>query len=190
VLFDSKQRVYAADDAPRRRVAIVFGAGLRRDGTPTAVLKDRVETAARLYFEGKVERVLMSGATDFLSYNEPRSMRDYAVELGIPLDKIGLDYAGSSTYDTCYRAKKIFEISDAVLVTQSFHLPRALYTCNAMDIDAVGVPAVGRNYRPLSLFYWNLREVPASTKALWEIHFSKPLPVLGAPEPLFPLDAH
>ncbi len=191
MLLNSRQRIFTLETVPNRRVAIVFGAGLRRDGTPTAVLKDRVETAARLYFAGKVNKILMSGATDAdrFNYHEPRSMFHYAVQLGIPADKIEQDLAGRSTYDTCYRARKIFEISEAVLITQSFHLPRALYTCNAMGTNAVGVPAEGRIYRPLSLLFWNLREMPASAKALWDIYFSKPIPILGAPQPLFPQDA-
>lgn len=170
-------------------VAIVFGAGLWRDGTPTPVLRDRVETAAELYFAGKVEKLLMSGDNSRQDYNEPQAMRDYAISLGVPDAAIALDYAGRRTYDTCYRARDIFGIRSAILVTQSFHLPRAIYTCNALGIKATGVPADQRDYRKGSLAYWNLREIPASLVALWEVHISKPLPVLGDPEPIFPLEA-
>lgn len=170
-------------------VAIVFGAGLWRDGTPTPVLRDRVETAAELYFAGKVEKLLMSGDNSRQDYNEPQAMRDYAISLGVPDAVIALDYAGRRTYDTCYRARDIFGIRSAILVTQSFHLPRAIYTCNALGIKATGVPADQRDYRKGSLAYWNLREIPASLVALWEVHISKPLPVLGDPEPIFPLEA-
>lgn len=170
-------------------VAIVFGAGLWRDGTPTPVLRDRVETAAELYFAGKVEKLLMSGDNSRQDYNEPQAMRDYAISLGVPDAAIALDYAGRRTYDTCYRARDIFGIRSAILVTQSFHLPRAIYTCNALGIKATGVPADQLDYRKGSLAYWNLREIPASLVALWEVHISKPLPVLGDPEPIFPLEA-
>lgn len=170
-------------------VAIVFGAGLWRDGTPTPVLRDRVETAAELYFAGKVEKLLMSGDNSRQDYNEPQAMRDYAISLGVPDAAIALDYVGRRTYDTCYRARDIFGIRSAILVTQSFHLPRAIYTCNALGIKATGVPADQRDYRKGSLAYWNLREIPASLVALWEVHISKPLPVLGDPEPIFPLEA-
>ncbi len=170
-------------------VAIVFGAGLWRDGTPTPVLRDRVETAAELYFAGKVEKLLMSGDNSRQDYNEPQAMRDYAISLGVPDTVIALDYAGRRTYDTCYRARDIFGIRSAILVTQSFHLPRAIYTCNALGIKATGIPADQRDYRKGSLAYWNLREIPASLVALWEVHISKPLPVLGDPEPIFPLEA-
>lgn len=170
-------------------VAIVFGAGLWRDGTPTPVLRDRVETATELFFAGKVEKLLMSGDNSRQDYNEPQAMRDYAISLGVPDTVIALDYAGRRTYDTCYRARDIFGIRSAILVTQSFHLPRAIYTCNALGIKATGIPADQRDYRKGSLAYWNLREIPASLVALWEVHISKPLPVLGDPEPIFPLEA-
>src|SRR6187401_3611124 len=123
----SWSRIYQAENAPSERVAIVFGAGLRRDGTPTPILRDRVDTAASLYFEGKVEKILMSGDNRFDYYNEPESMRQYALSQGVPDAALALDYAGRRTYDTCYRAKTIFKVENALLVTQKFHLPRALF---------------------------------------------------------------
>src|SRR5919109_3159473 len=142
----AKNRIYQKDDAPRERLAIVFGAGLRRDGTPTPILRDRVETAASLYISGKVEKLLMSGDNSFLYYNEPEAMRQYAISLGVPDHAIAMDYAGRRTYDTCYRAKAIFGMESALLVTQKFHLPRALFLCNALGLDAYGVEANNRNY--------------------------------------------
>lgn len=97
-------RIYTVEGAPAERVAIVFGAGLTRDGYPTVILRDRVETAAQLYFAGKVQKLLMSGDNRFENYNEPGAMRDYAVSLGVPAGAIVLDYAGRRTYDTCLRA--------------------------------------------------------------------------------------
>lgn len=185
----SHSRIYSSEKAPSQRVAIVFGAGLWRDGSPTPVLRDRVETAAALYFAGKVEKLLMSGDNRFVYYNEPAAMRSYALELGVPDEAIVLDYAGRRTYDTCYRARDIFGVQQAILVTQAFHLPRALYLCNQLGVSAVGVPASQRVYRRSSLFYWNMRELPATLIALWEVHVSHPLPVLGNPEPIFPLEA-
>jgi SanA protein len=137
--FYAWSRIYQADEAPAERVAIVFGAGLRRDGTPTAILRDRVDTGASLYFRGKIERLLMSGDNSELNYNEPEAMRRYALSLGVPDESITLDYAGRRTYDTCYRAKAIFGVKSALLVTQKFHLPRALFLCNALGLEAHGV---------------------------------------------------
>ena len=181
----AQPRTYTEGDAPARRVAIVFGAGLLRDGTPTAVLRDRVEQAANLYFAGKVEKLLMSGDNRFIDYNEPESMRRYAVQLGVPDAAIVLDYAGRRTYDTCYRAKAIFGVSQAILVTQQFHLPRAIFLCNMLGVDGVGVDADLRTYGLASQLWWNARELPASLSAFVDV-IVRPLPVLGQPEPIFP----
>jgi SanA protein len=182
-------RIYDLQNAPQKPVAIVFGAGLTRDGRPTAVLRDRVEAAANLYFAGKVEKILMSGDNRFSDYNEPGAMRTFALSLGVPDQAIALDYAGRRTYDTCYRAKAIFGVDEALLVTQNFHLPRALYLCNALGIRADGVSADLRPYRPGVQFIWNLRELPASLTALLDVHILHPIPVLGNPEPIFPSKA-
>ena len=178
-------RIYQKEDAPSERLAIVFGAGLRRDGTPTPILRDRVETAASLYFSGRVEKLLMSGDNSFLNYNEPESMRQYAISLGVPESAIAVDYAGRRTYDTCYRAKAIFGMESALLVTQKFHLPRALFLCNALGLNAYGVVANNRNYRDGALFIWNFREQLATVGAFLDVYVNSPIPVLGEPEPLF-----
>ncbi len=99
---------------------------------PPRYLQDRVQTAANLYFAGKVEKLLMSGDNRFVDYNEPAVMRKVALSLGVPEEAIVLDYAGRRTYDTCYRAKAIFGVTEAILVTQAFHLPRAIYLCNRL----------------------------------------------------------
>jgi len=179
-------RLYSINNVPEKRIAIVFGAGLWRDGSPTPVLRDRVVTAAEMYFSGKVEKLLLSGDNRFIYYNEPGAMHQYALSLGVPEDAMVLDFAGRSTYDTCYRAKKIFGINDAILVTQNFHLPRALYICHVLGVKAVGVPADRRDYPPGPWIYWNIRELPATLNALWQVHVTHPLPVLGEPEIIFP----
>jgi SanA protein len=179
------KKTYGESAVPARRVAIVFGAGLWRDGSPTPILKDRVETAAKLYFSGKVQKLLMSGDNQFANYNEPAAMREYALSLGVPDADIVLDYAGRRTYDTCYRAKAIFGVKEAILVTQPFHLPRAIFLCNALGLDGVGVEANNRVYLKRSLLFWNLRELPATVTAFVDV-LTRPLPVLGNPEPIFP----
>jgi SanA protein len=150
------------------------------------VLRDRVETAADLYFAGKVQKLLMSGDNRFVEYNEPGAMRAYALELGVPEDAIVLDYAGRRTYDTCYRAKEIFGVDQALLVTQRFHLPRALVICNGLGVAGEGVSADRRAYRRSSLGIWNLRELPATLVAFIDTFITRPLPVLGEKEPIFP----
>ena len=180
-------RTYSVENVSADRVAIIFGAGLRRDGTPTAVLRDRVETAAQLYFAGKVEKLLMSGDNSYVDYNEPGAMRQHALGLGVPEEAIVLDYAGRRTYDTCYRAKAIFGVESAILVTQDFHLPRALFTCNGLGVKATGVGSNNFYYLKRSRLYWNTRELFATVGAFWDLYLDKPVPVLGEPEPIFPV---
>ncbi len=184
--FSSWSRIYNVATTPSAPVAIVFGAGLTRTGEPTAILKDRVETAAQLYFAGKVQKLLMTGDNRFLYYNEPEAMRQYALSLGVPSADIVLDYAGRRTYDSCYRARAIFGLDSVLLVTQAFHLPRALFLCNALGLKAAGVEANNHRYWPPLLLIWNVREQLATVGAFIDVYVSRPLPVLGLPEPIFP----
>jgi SanA protein len=184
-LRNASAQTFSTDNAPTKRVAIVFGAEVKRDGTPSVVLRDRIETAAALYKNGKVQKLLMSGDNRFVDYNEPEAMRQYAVILGVPDSDIVLDYAGRRTYDTCYRAQEIFGVDSAILVTQGFHLPRALFLCKSFRIDAVGVNSDNYYYLKRLRFYWNIRELFASFQSLLDVYLLKPLPVLGKPEPIF-----
>ena len=186
MVIHGRKITYTVESAPPLRAAVVFGAGLTASGRPTTVLKDRVAAAVELYQAGKVEKVLMSGDNRFIDYNEPGAMKAYAVELGLPEEDIVLDFAGRRTYDTCYRAGAIFGLEEAILVTQQFHLPRALYTCNALGLDAVGVPADQRSYRDEE--FWTVRESIASLVALIQVHLTRPEPVLGDQEPIFPVE--
>ena len=182
----SAPRTYSPGDVPPAPVAIVFGAGLNRNGTPTPVLQDRVATAADLYFSGKVKKLLMSGDNRYINYNEPGAMQAYAVKLGVPEADIVLDYAGRRTYDTCYRARAIFGVEEAILVTQGYHMPRALYTCNMLGVRSTGVASDLRQYSRQPYLVWNIRELPAMLVAMWQVHISHPAPVLGDREPIFP----
>jgi SanA protein len=145
-----------------------------------------VATATELYFAGKVEKLLMSGDNSTIYYDEPGAMHDYAISLGVPEEDIVLDFAGRRTYDSCYRAKEIFGVDDLIVVTQAFHLPRALFLCNAFDIEATGVPADDANYRLRNYTYWWFREILATLKAYWDVAIEHPTPILGDPEPIFP----
>ncbi len=177
-------KIQKAENLPQTNTAIVFGAGLRRDGTPTAILRDRVQTAADLYHQGKVNKLLFSGDNRFIEYNEPGAMRTYALTLDVAPEDIVLDYAGRRTYDTCYRAKHIFEINQAVLVTQNYHLPRALFLCNQIGIEAYGINADLRTYSRRSFILWNIREALATVGAMVDVWIRHPIPVLGDPQPI------
>jgi vancomycin permeability regulator SanA len=165
-------------------VAIVFGAGLYRNGTPMPVLADRVATAVGLYQAGIVKKLILSGDNRFPDYNEPEAMRQLAIRLGAPDSALVLDYAGRRTYDSCYRARFIFGVTKAILVTQEFHLPRAVYLCGQMGIDSAGVIADRQPYRFSSLVQWNLREWAACFFAILETQITHPQPLLGPMEPL------
>lgn len=172
----------AAEVVPKRPVALVFGAGYWPDGTPSDVMKDRVEAAVKLYRAGRVCKVLFSGDNRFVDYNEPGKMAEYALNLGLPQDAIVLDYAGRRTYDSCYRARDIFSVREVVLVTQRYHLPRALYVCQSLGVDAVGYAADQRPYVYIRT-YW-AREVAALWLAWWELWVTHPVPILGDPIPI------
>lgn len=159
-------RIFDLQDAPSRPTAIVLGAGLRRDGTPTTVLADRVRTAVTLYQSGKVHKILMSGSVS-ADKDEAQAMHSLALELGVPDEDILVDREGVRTFETCLRAAEIFDISQALIITQRFHLPRAMALCEAHGVDVIGVSADLRSYRASLL--WNLREIPASLRAYWDV---------------------
>jgi vancomycin permeability regulator SanA len=166
------------------RVAIVFGAGITRRGSPTPILYDRVATAADLYLAGKVDWLLLSGTATNEGYSEPLVMARTAQELGVPESALVLDGDGARTYDTCYRAQAIYGVSDAILVTQRWHLPRALYLCDALGLTTVGVASDRHTFGLHLTLYWNLREVFATLAAWWDVTISHPLPALGEPTPI------
>jgi SanA protein len=183
--WKTQSRIYdSVEETPSAPVAIVFGAGLYRDGTPMPVLADRVAAAVDLYKAGKVRKLILSGDNRVPDYNEPEAMRRYALSLGVPGEDLVPDYAGRRTYDSCYRARFVFNVRRAVMVTQDYHLPRALYLCSEMGIDAVGLASDRRAYRTLSVLQWNLREVAADIFAILEAKITHPQPVLGPLEPL------
>lgn len=171
------------EDVPPYPVALVLGAGLWADGSLTPVLADRVATAADLYHAGRVQKLLFSGDNRFVNYNEPRAMMNYALRLGVPEEDIVLDYAGRRTYDSCYRAREIFGVERAVVVTQRFHAPRALYLCRNLGLDAVAILADRQDYS-IRRFRWETREYLALALAWWDINVRHPVPVLGEPLPI------
>ena len=161
---------------PTRHVAIIFGAQVLPEGQPSVALAHRVDAGIALYQAGKVAQLLMTGDNREENYNETGAMRDYALARGIPASAILLDPAGLRTYDSCYRARSLFGIGndEAILVTQEYHLPRALYTCAGLGIRAVGyvaAPFGGPRGREAAL-----REHPARWLAWWQINVSHPTP--------------
>ena len=140
----------------------VLGCGVRADGTPSYMLRDRLDTAIALYETGASEYILCSGDNSKVEYNEVGVMKKYLMDNGIPEKAIYLDHAGFSTYESAYRAMAIFEIDSAVVVTQKYHMYRALYDLKDKGIDAVGVPCIDIAYKGQTMR--DLREIVARTK--------------------------
>lgn len=180
-------RRYAdVESIPPAPVAIVFGAGVRPDGRLSRMLAERVDAAVELYRAGRVEKLLMTGDNSSVNYDEVSAMRRYAIARGVDSGDITLDHAGFSTYESCYRARPIFGVERAVLVTQRYHLPRAVYTCRQLGVDAVGLgtPDWG-SYHPALLARYTLREIAATARAVWQVHVTRPQPTfLGSFEGL------
>ena len=171
----TKPYLYASvEDAPSRPVALVFGAGIVSGREPSVVLRDRLLTAIELYKAGKVKKLLVTGDNGSLDYNEVAVMRRFALRHGVPGHAVVKDHAGFRTYDSCYRARDVFEVRSAILVTQAFHLPRAVYLARKMGIDAVGVAADRRTY--LNSDRYQLREWPASAFAWVQVNITHPRP--------------
>lgn len=177
------EQIYSeAASAPSKAAAIVFGAGYWPSGRLSDALADRMEAAIDLYRAGKVNKLLLTGDNRTADYNEPEAMAEYAQARGVPREDLVLDYAGRRTYDSCYRAGAIFGVERAVLVTQAFHLPRALYTCERLGLEVVGLAADRRGYIRGS--WYQLREVGALARAWFDLNLFRPVPVLGEQIPV------
>ncbi len=173
-----KDKIFTSvNDAPKVHVALVLGAGLNGEAEPSDILEDRVMTAVDLYKAGKVEKIIMSGDNRTADYDEPSAMIDYAVKNGVKVEDLQPDYAGRRTYDSCLRAREIFSLSQIIVITQSFHMSRAMYVCNSIGIDTYGVTADRRKY--LDELGFEIRDTYAFMLAVWDVNIRKPEVVLG-----------
>ena len=141
---------------------LVLGCGVLSDGRPTAMLRDRLDKSVELYDAGVSERILMSGDHGTAYYDEVNTMKNFAMDKGVPSSHIFMDHAGFSTYESMYRAKEIFCAQRVVIVTQKYHLYRAVYVARALGLDAYGVAAAGDDYG--GQIYRDLREILARNK--------------------------
>lgn len=162
---------------------IVLGAGVWGD-RPSPMLKDRLDKAITLYAKGIAPKIIMSGDHGKEDYDEVNIMKDYAIEKGIPSEDIFMDHAGFSTYDSIYRAKEIFGAKKIVIVTQEYHLYRALYISKSLGVQAYGVMAEPKKYG--GQFYRDIREVLARNKdfikCIWKptsTYLGQEIPVNG-----------
>ncbi len=164
------------------RVAIVFGASVYGNGDLSPILEDRVDTAIELYRARKVDRILVSGDNRHASYNEPKAMQEYLVTHAVAPQDVVVDYGGRSTYETCMRAKDVFGLQRAVLVSQGYHLPRALYIANNLGLDTVGM-AGDLRLKPKA-DYQSFREWAAEVKAFLNLKYFPPDVLLGDMKPI------
>ncbi len=176
----ARGRVYSdAGRVPKCRVALVLGAGVHPDGTLSTLLQDRVDAGIALYEAGKIEKLLMSGDNSVVHYNEPQRMMEYAVSQGVPQEDVGMDFAGRRTYDSVYRAKHIFGLEEIIIVSQRFHLDRAVFLCDRLGVAGCGFAADKPHHdNPKAA----VREVPACLSALADVYILNPTPILGRRE--------
>ncbi|EOR26457.1 putative SanA protein [Clostridium sartagoforme AAU1] len=163
------------NDLPKNNDAIiVLGAGVRSDGTPSDILADRLETSIEAYNSGLGSTFILSGDHGREDYNEVGAMKKYILKNDIDEKIIFMDHAGFSTYDTMYRAKEIFKVDKAIIVTNEYHLPRALYIARKLGIDAYGIKSDKRQYQLMDSY--KKRELLAQIKDFVYVNILKPEP--------------
>lgn len=195
MLFAARGLPAGGDLAPlvagQHRVAIVFGAGLAPGGGPSPLLDDRLREAEALFRAGIVDRLLMSGDNSIAEYNEPGAMRAASIGRGIPADAVAVDYGGRRTWDSCARARDVFGVTDAVVVTSDFHLARTAALCREAGINvqgASGADTGGYGFRVRS--EWRLRELAASWRGTFDVWIHHPdVPVGGEPIDIYDPEA-
>lgn len=168
VQLSGRADLHDAADAPERTVAMVLGAGLRPDGQPSTYLRRRLDVAVDLIERGVVAVVLVTGDSSRDGYDEPTAMTDYLVAAGVPADRIVQDYAGLDTHDSAVRAASVFGVRDAVVITQDYHLPRAVFSARQAGIDAVGIGVSSESVEPTKAAWYRVREGLASWRAAWD----------------------
>lgn len=148
VRSDTSASIISEDEAKETKAdcILVLGAGLKDDGTPNLMLKDRLDTAISLYNNGKVNRIIVSGDHGQKEYDEANAMKDYVVSAGVASEHVFMDHAGFSTYDSIYRARDIFKAEKIIIVTQKYHLYRSLYIAKSLGLEAYGLSAPGEEY--------------------------------------------
>lgn len=164
--------IHSISEVTPAPVAMVLGASVKLDGTPSDALRDRVMVGIQLYKEGKASKLLMTGDDGGFHANEVATMKRLAVEAGVPETDILVDGQGYRTYESCKRAVQVFNIRESIIVTQRFHLARALYLCSNLGMEAQGVAADLQPYERIVFF--TARDFAASLKAWWDINIDAP----------------
>ena len=165
MILVTKNKIVKQKELNKADCILVLGAGIRRNN-PSPMLEDRLKTAIELYNQGIAPKILVSGDHEHDDYDEVNVMKNYLKENGIPSEDIFMDHAGLSTYDSMYRAKKIFKASKVVIVTQKYHLYRALYIAKSIDLKSQGISANKQKYAFQAKR--DIREIAARTKDFFQ----------------------
>jgi vancomycin permeability regulator SanA len=161
--------IYTESDVPATPVALVLGAQVNPDGTPSAFLAARLDLAKRLYDAGRVEMIIVSGDHLAPEFDEPAAMRNYLIRKGLPKERVIADMGGFDTYESCLRAKRVFNLSQLIIVTQSYHLVRAVATCRALGVDATGVGDDSARQHTFAWWRGAIRDQLACTKTVVDL---------------------
>ena len=185
MIYSTKDAIYTLDNADRLSgdCILVLGCGVRSDGKPSQMLQDRLDVAIAAYQQDLAPKLLMSGDHGREHYDEVNAMKDYAISKGVPSEDIFMDHAGFSTYESMHRARDIFQCERTIIVTQNYHLYRAIHNARAFGMEAVGIPSDLRSYARQT--YFDIREVAARVKD-WAWCIAKVPPAyLGEAIPIF-----
>ena len=169
-------------NVPEKQTVLILGAAVYRKGKLSPFFQSRADAAIELYNAKKVSKILASGDNSTVEHNEVNAVKNYLVAKGIPEADIVLDHAGFDTYSTMYRARDIFKVSSVIIVTQSFHLPRAVFIARALGIEAYGLETSEEEGSIPAKNY--IREVFANEKAAIDIVFHKKPKYLGETLPI------
>jgi len=177
----SKNYIYSdINKLPHAQVAVIPGAGILLNGDLSPVLKDRADMAITIYKNGIVGKILVTGDNGSLSHNEVNPVRNYLLKNGVSDQDIFLDHAGFDTYSSMYRAREVFLVDSMIVVSQSFHLPRAVYIARHLGITVYGMVADRGHY----LLYNDIREMFGDVKALSNLFFDRQPKYLGKQIPI------
>lgn len=169
-LIKFSTRIYSIEAAPQRPVALVLGAGVWANGTPSSLLEERIRVASSLYHLGKVEKLLLTADNRPAAHQETDVMRQVALDLGVPESALILDSVGYSTLTSCQRAESVYQITSVLIVSQSFQLPRAMFLCDSLGLEVAGVSSDRASEHLKSLITWHLREIPAAFLAWYQVN--------------------
>jgi vancomycin permeability regulator SanA len=174
VQFRYLKNIQTIDSVQPAPIAIILGASVQSNGEPSDALRDRLLVGKELYEHKLVEKLLISGDDGRYHIDEIQIMRNFLEKNGVPSENVLEDGHGYRTYESCKRAVTVYNIHEAIVVTQRFHIGRALYLCNRLGMNSVGVASDLSSYQRIAFF--TIRDLAASLEAWWDINVMTPKP--------------